>query len=665
MQKTWNAETIAQIRSALFEQRHRTVLITGGPGSGKTRLTVHLATEAAQACVREYQRVLILTFSVSAVDQIENEMRNWRKANPGSSPPVEITNYHSLYKRILDAYVRYCGVPPRWRTWLPHEVDDAVQPLTSKAGSPRRRRDRREGWELLNATSIVAGLMDPPFESSCGSEVLADADQLLRQHYAQGLLHYDSWPYFAHTILTQSEVLRGHAGARYPFIFVDEFQDTNGIEWAFIRELSRDSVLVCMADPNQAIYVWRGAKPKKRLECLQADRALWPTRKLELEGCPRTASQPQLAEFARAVKRACDPPLRSAPLPGLGKCVVVRGVMRSTGEPEGESGQEWPRAYVCAIKSEVRVAAVAGRRVAILCPTWALLRCVSDGLSTAYGDGRPLRHVILGLDEEVGAFLGALACALTGRLQVEPAPTATGTAKLALERMQRVAVPRDFSKSWFGPNADALTPTNVKRRDRACQALQVYLSGSNDPTAAARDLSSLAKGMRDAMKHGRENHSVWLADAFLAEPVERWCNAVGEFVRRNADAGAEALVDAAWQAVEGCVARERRMIARARVLVMTAHAAKGKEFHVTYVCGASRGTRHMDVSQDRRECDEVRNLLHVACSRSTEKVVILHKRDQPCCILARLLGALCPGGRPCDRAPATRGTDKSSNVGRK
>jgi len=642
----WNAETIDQIRCALFERGHRTLLIRGGPGSGKTWTTVQLATEAAQTLPYDYQRALILTFSVSAVDQVENEMRKWRKANPGLSPRVEITNYHSLYKRLLDAHVRYYGVPRNWRTWLPHEVDQALEKLSRKMGGSPNGRDRRKAWELSNATSMVAGLMDPLFQPVCEPRLLNEADRLLRRNYDQGLLHYDSWPYFAYRILAESAVLRCHTGARYPSIFVDEFQDTNGVEWAFIRELSRDSVLVCMADPKQAIYLWRGANPQKRLESLRAERALGPTHEFTLEQCPRTASQPQLAEFASAIKHTCDAPPRSQRIPGLGRCVLLRPVSELQGESKGESENEWPKAYVNAIKSEVRSAAALGKRVAVLCPTWALLRCVSDGFSKKYGDGRPLFHIILGLDEEIGAFLSALTWAFTGRLRVQAMPTATGAAKLALERMRRVAIPRDFRKCWFGPNADALTPTNVKRRDRACQALQVYLSGSDDPTAAAGDLSSLAQSMRDAMKHGRENHSVWLADAFLTEPVERWCKAVGEFVRRNADAGAEALVDAAWQAVEGCVARERRMIARARVLVMTAHAAKGKEFHVTYVCGASRGTRHMDVSQDRSECDEVRNLLHVACSRSTEKVVILHKRDQPCCILARLRGEPCTDAGP-------------------
>jgi hypothetical protein len=601
---------------------------------------VQLAFEASQRALAEHQRALILTFTVSAVDQIEQESLQQRKLRADALVRVEIANYHALYKRLLDAYVRYCGVPEAWRTWLPHEVESALAAVDEETQRAYQQHDRRKQWELSNATSIVAGLMDTTLKPSCSEPTLRAAHELLSRNYAQGLLHYDSWPYFAHRILSESKALSRRVGSRYPLVFVDEFQDTNGIEWAFIRELTCHSTLVCMTDIDQAIYFWRGADPKERLRRLLEERAPENKDGFELLEYPRTAHQPKLRELAAAIRDSCGSQPRSARfLQEMQDCFEVKGVTKRQAEPEGGCEGEWPKAYVAALKPEARKAARDGKRVAVLCPTWALLGGVSYWLNSKLG-GVPLRHAIVGLEDEVGAFLSALVHALSERARVQSAQVALRETKAALERMRRVAVVRDHRKGWFAPSTHALTEANRKRRDRVCELLGNYVDNSSDLRQAARDLPALAKQIRGAMKSGRD-YSTWLADGLLDTAVNQWYAAIGDFLRRNPDANAGDLLEAAWSAVEGCVAQQRRKVARTRILVMTAHAAKGKEVQYTFLCGASRGTRHVH-AKDPAQCGEVRNLLHVACSRSRERVVVLHKKDEPCCVVSRLRGGLCP-----------------------
>lgn len=640
-----DVETITAIKSALFEQQHRTVLVQGGPGSGKTFLTVDLALEAALNRIGNEQRVLVLTFSVSAVDQIAAAMRKATVTDRTSHARVEITNYHSFYKGLLDAYGRFSGVPRAWRTWQPHEVEASLISLLPDALDTAGRADTQKMWELSNATSITAGKMDAPVEYVCRPETLHTATEFLAQQHGLGLLHYDAWPHQAHRILAESAILRQHIGRRYPFVFIDEFQDTTGIEWEFIRELSRESVLVCMADRNQAVYLWRGAHPETRLQRLRQERCVENPEGFELRGCPRSARNPALAAFAQAVRTACA----SAPPPGglltwHSGAVEVRGVPKHKREAAREAGWEYPKAYAAHIKAVLRRPDVRNGRAAILCPTWALLAAVSDALRKSE-TGPPRHHVTVGLEGEVGAFLAAMAHAFSGRVGTTSKAESLALCDLSLDHIRRVSVGQDYGKTWFGSSSEDLSvQANRRRRDRIRAMVTKYAEGGGNVAAAVSYLPELARDIRKVMSGDRA--SIWMADHAFEGATRRWYSMIDSFIERNTNSSASEVTEAIWRSVEACVAWERRMIWRAPVLLMTAHAAKGKEFDCTIVCGVSQGTRHMH-AHDQSQCDDVRNILHVACSRSREKLVILHKKGKPSCVLSRLNGDPCHLGQPC------------------
>lgn len=634
-----NEETLDAIRDALFTQGHRTVLVKGGPGTGKTWTTADLSTMAAARFNSPHQQALILTFSVSAVNQIATQMREYRQSLGSRQPGrVCVTNYHSLYRSLLDAYVRYCGVPKRWRTWLPHEAEHVLANVnceTQRAfergsrGDPQRAR---KVWEASNALSIVNRLMDN-WQPAISLATLREAAIVLEDHHRRGLLHYDSWPYFACRILSSCDLVRAHLAARYPIVFIDEFQDTNGVEWEFIRLLAEKSALVCMIDPAQAIYQWRGADPHTRLERLAQERSPENPDGFELCECRRAELQPGLRDFSFAIAKACDEPTAAKVVPIPTDCVEIRAVSKSDKETAGRADGEWPKAYARQVRSLCSRHWRDGRRIAILCPTWSLLGALQWALGHKWGNSSPLRPDVLGLEEDIGCFLSALAHCMAIRLL--PASSEHVQVALSLEQLRRCAA-GNHHVAWFITEDHNLSKADGERVRHVLEAVDAYCSRAASPVDAVTELDALAVKIRQKMR------KVWVAQSSIDKPLAAWVEFLKNHLNRSPARDAEELLHVAWRGVETGVARERARLARSQLVLMTMHASKGREFEHTIVCGASKSTRHLKPSPDRSDCATVRNLLMVACSRSRKKVTILHKQDEPCCVLARLSGEPCP-----------------------
>jgi len=638
-QSRWNADIVDEIRFALLERGDRTLLVQGPPGSGKTWLTVRLALDAA-AGMDSSQSVLVLTFTVNAADQIGSEQRRARDEYLDLGSRVSVLNYHAFYRQLIDAYVRYVDVPDDWRLWSPHEVDATLRPLNDETYRAYESHDRATQWTLSNATSIAEGLMERHEEAKCSCSTLHDADQVLRAHYRDGLLHYDSWPFFAYSILSRSRTIAESIARRYPLVIVDEFQDTNGIEWAFIRELTRSSVLVCMADPNQAVYSFKGADPDERLASLRRERGLVPASEFCLTEQPRMKS-PHLCEVAEAVRRCSHKREPVSQVPGCDDFRVI-GVRRQKGESPGIADGEWPLSYAAQVKQIVRGASSAKDRYGVLCPTHALLGGVSLGLMQGYG-GAPLPHSIVGLETEAGAFVGALTHVLTALLDADARQEEMRMAELALESMRRN---RPEKGRWFGDDAcDPISNTDKRRRDGIRDLLSGALERHCPSSSPLEYVTSLAGSVRAAASSGQK-HSFWIAEPSLDRAVRLWSQNLRSFLSRNPQPSSRDMVAAAWRGVMAAVAYERRFIVQSRVALMTAHAAKGKQFTHTIVCGASEGTRHVHARQH-SDCDGVRRLIYVACTRSEKKVHVLHRDGSPCCIIDYLGGRGCPlKGKP-------------------
>lgn len=198
------------------------MLIMGGPGSGKTTIALLKAKRIVESgSLQNAQSVLFLSFARSTIARVEQHSRTVIEESVREK--IEITTYHSFVWSILRSH-GYLLNTNKLKILLPHEASVALSKYKSK-------EERAEEKKRL-------------FDE-------------------EGKLHFDLFAAKCYELLSQSKRLLHIISSAYPFIILDEFQDTNMDEWNLIRILGKHSTLIALADPEQRIYDFRGADPAR------------------------------------------------------------------------------------------------------------------------------------------------------------------------------------------------------------------------------------------------------------------------------------------------------------------------------------------------------------------------------------------------------------------
>ncbi|MFM7206254.1 MAG: ATP-dependent helicase [Planctomycetaceae bacterium] len=240
------------------------LVVLAGPGSGKTRVVTHriahLVSEGVPA-----ERIVALTFTNKAAD----EMRR-RVAELVGNQPVEMGTFHRFAARLLRRHARLVGLTADYSILDPDDTAATLKRAVKSLGLAATHTpvDRLAGV-ISRAKNDL--LTPETFEPRWGRP--AD-DLALRVWpvYQQMLLRansvdFDDLLVHVAAMLAEHPELRRELDARHRFILVDEYQDTNAVQYAILRGLSIDHPhLAVTGDPDQAIYGWRGASIRNILE---------------------------------------------------------------------------------------------------------------------------------------------------------------------------------------------------------------------------------------------------------------------------------------------------------------------------------------------------------------------------------------------------------------
>jgi DNA helicase-2/ATP-dependent DNA helicase PcrA len=235
-------------------------LVLAGAGSGKTRVLVH---RIAWLCTIEG----VSPFSVLAVtftNKAAAEMRGRVDALLGvSTRGMWVGTFHGLSHRLLRTHWREAGLPEAFQILDSDDQYRLVRRVLRGLELDEARWPPRQTQWFINARKDE-GLRPHQLEDT-GDPI---SRQLVRIYSAyEGACQRAGLIDFAELLLRSLELLRNdaqllaHYRERFRHILVDEFQDTNAIQYAWLRLLAGDKIpIFAVGDDDQSIYGWRGAK---------------------------------------------------------------------------------------------------------------------------------------------------------------------------------------------------------------------------------------------------------------------------------------------------------------------------------------------------------------------------------------------------------------------
>ncbi|MFH7566258.1 DNA helicase II [Oceanimonas smirnovii] len=245
------------------------MLVLAGAGSGKTRVLVHRIAWLMQVEQVPASGILAVTFTNKAAAEMRGRVE---QLLGGRLFGLWLGTFHGLAHRLLRAHHLDANLPQDFqildsddqlrllkrilkslnldeKQWPPRQVagyingrkDEGLRPGDIQVLNDPLQKTYRQIYQVYQETCDRAGLVD-------------FAELLLRAH--------ELWLYKPHIL--------AHYQQRFQHILVDEFQDTNNIQYAWLRMLAGDSARVMIVgDDDQSIYGWRGARVENISRFLQ------------------------------------------------------------------------------------------------------------------------------------------------------------------------------------------------------------------------------------------------------------------------------------------------------------------------------------------------------------------------------------------------------------
>jgi DNA helicase-2/ATP-dependent DNA helicase PcrA len=251
-------------RAAVTHERGP-LLVLAGAGSGKTRVITHRIAALVEGGMPPYN-MLALTFTNKAAQ----EMRERAEALLGGTNMrgMLIGTFHATCARLLRQYGEVVGLSPRFVIYDTDDQRTLVKRIIKEIGVPERIFSPRDVLGHIDRAKNEGKSAD----DYKGHEFFTDVVAKIYPLYERALLAADATD-FGNLLLKTLELLQQHEAlaeelsARFYHVLVDEFQDTNRVQYEIVRLLSQYHGNLCVVgDDDQSIYGWRGADIRNILD---------------------------------------------------------------------------------------------------------------------------------------------------------------------------------------------------------------------------------------------------------------------------------------------------------------------------------------------------------------------------------------------------------------
>src|SRR5690348_10537621 len=238
------------------------VLILAGAGTGKTRaITYRMANLIAKGVPAD--AILAVTFTNKAAEEMRNRVTDLllRAGVPPGQPWV--STFHSLCARLLRREAPAAGLP---RDFAIYDDDDQVAAVKLAMAKLQIDADDLTPRNVLSRISYAKNHAKSPEQLRAEAftqdgrqiaDIFAAYEKALQDSKA---LDFDDLLLRSAGLLRESQPTREKWQARFQYIHVDEYQDTNRVQYELMRLLTGPKQNICVVgDEDQSIYAWRGA----------------------------------------------------------------------------------------------------------------------------------------------------------------------------------------------------------------------------------------------------------------------------------------------------------------------------------------------------------------------------------------------------------------------
>jgi len=608
---------------------HASALILAGAGSGKTRvLTTRIAWLIATGQAIPHS-ILAVTFTNKAAKEMLTRLA---ALTPVNLRGMWIGTFHGLCNRMLRVHYRDAGLPQLFqildtqdqlalikRMYRAHGIDDERYPprelqwFIADAKEEGRRPNAVEAGDDVARRQVEHYAL---YDAMCRREGVVDFAELLLRSYE---------------LLTTHDAIREHYRRRFSHLLVDEFQDTNTLQYRWLRTLTGPATAVfAVGDDDQSIYAFRGANIAN-MRHFERDfaRPDAPVQLIKLEQNYR--SHGHILDAANALIKHNAARLGKNLWTSEGHGEPVRAFAAPSDRDEA--------AFIIDVVRGLEAEGLALDQVALLYRSNAQSRVLEHALFNAalpyrvYGGMRfferaEIKHALAYLrlvnePGDDGAFLRV----------VNFPPRGIGAR--TLEQLQ------DAAQAQGIPLWQAACAGNVRGRSGTSLAAFVRL------IEAARE-ATRSLPLPEAVAHVIETSGL-LAHyrqekdgAERVENLEELVNAAQSFVR-EADLAVDAPVrdhgsdDRDQTAEDGATDPLTAFLAHAALeagdtqaaegrpalQLMTIHAAKGLEFHTVFITGLEEGLfPHENSFNEAESLEEERRLMYVAVTRARRRLYL-------------------------------------------
>ena len=601
----------AQREAVAAEPGH--ALVLAGAGSGKTRVLVHRIAWLMETGQATSNGVLAVTFTNKAANEMRLRIETMLERPVGG---MWVGTFHGLAHRLLRAHWRDAGLVEGFQILDSDDQLRLIRRVLREMDLDETRWPPRQMQGYINErkeAGVRPAHMEEPgdFWQSKAYRVYT-AYEAARER--SGLVDFTELLLRAHELLRDNESLLAHYHNRFSHILVDEFQDTNTIQYAWLRLLAGDTGwLFCVGDDDQSIYGWRGA----RIENIQKFETGFPdVRTIRLEQNYRSTGN--ILDAANA--------LISNNQGRLGKNLWTD---IGTGDPidlyTGYNDRDEARYVV----ERVRAWIDGGGRcdeVAILYRVSAQSRVIEDALLDT---GTPYRvHGGLRFYERAEIRDALAYLRLAANHEDDPAferivntPT-RGIGPRTIEVLRQVARGEDLSM-WQAAHRQL---EKQQLPARAASNVSAFLELMQGLTEAIADLPlyeqvEAALQLSGLMEHYRKDKKDRAQTR--VENLEELVTAARQFAWNTEDGTnplSAFLSNAALEAGDGQGGKWDDC-----VNLMTLHAAKGLEFPMVFLCGLEEGLfPHQRSMEEPHKLEEERRLCYVGMTRAKQRLHLSH-----------------------------------------